>query len=145
MTVIFTPNRHKVSFESWSSHGLISFLWLTKSIVHSCMNSTSYIERISIDIYSYKISAVFNIQIHLDFEALYLGYVTFLKYRREMKLLPVLLVARKQTMTKRWLGQTPLTLDDWFGIALEIEIARMEELSVQLRTQQDKFYQICNK
>lgn len=86
---------------------------------------------ISIDTYSYKISAVFNIQIHLDFEALYLGHVTFLKYRREIKLLPVLLVARKQTMTKRWLAQTPLTLDDWFGIALEIEIARMEELSVQ--------------
>lgn len=101
MTLIFTPNRHKVSFESWSSHGLISFLWLTKNIVHSCTNSTSYIEMISIDTYSYKISAVFNIQIHLDFEALYLGHVAFLKYRREIKLLPVLLVARKQTMTKR--------------------------------------------
>lgn len=89
------------------------------------------------------LSTVFNTQIPLSFDALYLGYVPFLKSKREIKLLQLLLVASKKTITRRWLSPTQPTLDDWIGITLEI--FRMEKLTYQIRIQKNEFYQIWNK
>ena len=90
-----------------------------------------------------SLSSVFNTQIPLSFEVLYLGHVPFFKCWREIKLLQILLVASKKTVTRRWLSPVQPTLNDWIGIILEI--FRMEKLTYQIRLQKDKFYQIWNK
>lgn len=89
-----------------------------------------------------SLSAVFNVQIPLDFKVLYMGLVPFLECRSEIKLVQLLLVASKKTITRRWLSPAQPTLDDWFGIILEI--FRMEKLTYLLRNQKAKFYQIWN-
>lgn len=86
---------------------------------------------------------IFNIQVPLSFDVLYLGRINFLEQRSEIKLLQLLLAASKKTITRRWLNPVPPSLDDWIGIILEI--FRMEKLTYQLRIQIDKFYKIWNK
>ena len=89
-----------------------------------------------------SLGSVFNSQIPLNFESLYLGNISFLELRRDIKLMQILLVASKKAITRRWLSPIPPTLEDWFGIVLEI--FRLEKLTYLLRTQKEKFYQIWN-
>lgn len=89
-----------------------------------------------------SLNEIFNTQIPLSFEVLYLGHAPFLQCRREVKLLQILLVASKKAVTRRWLSPTPPNLNDWIGIILEIY--RMEKLTYQIRLKKDKFYQIWN-
>ena len=89
-----------------------------------------------------SLSTVFNTQIPLSFDVLYLGHVPFFECRRKIKQLQILLVASKKSITRRWLSPIQPTLEDWIGIILEI--FRMEKLTYQIRLQKDKFYQIWN-
>lgn len=90
-----------------------------------------------------SISSVFNIHIPLDFITMFLGRVERLSQSGDIKLLQILLAASKKSITRRWLNVIPPKLGDWHGIVLEI--FRMEKITYQIRTQEDKFYSIWNK
>ena len=90
-----------------------------------------------------SLCSVFNCQLPFDFLTLYLGYVEGITVLKDKKLLQVLLVACKKSITRRWLTPNPPTLGDWYGIILEI--FKMEKLTYFLRTQKEKFYQIWEK
>lgn len=89
------------------------------------------------------LSKVFKTQIPLNLETLYLGHILFLEHRRDIKLIKALVAASKKSITRKWLNPVPHTLEDWYGIILEI--FKMEKLTYSLRIQKDKFYQIWNK
>lgn len=54
-----------------------------------------------------------------------------------------LLTASKKSITRKWLNPTPPTLEDWFGIVLEI--LKMEKLTYSPRVQKHKFYETWTK
>lgn len=89
------------------------------------------------------LSDVFEVQITNDFINLYLGLVSTLDRRGDIKLLQALLAASKKSITRKWLNSTPPTLDDWFGTIKDIY--KMEKLTYCLRTEKDKFDHIWNK
>ena len=63
-----------------------------------------------------SLNKVFITQIPLNFDVLYLGLVPSLERRSEIKLLQLLLVASKKTITRRWLSLIQPTLDHWIEI-----------------------------
>ena len=50
---------------------------------------------------------------------------------------------KKKSITRKWLNTPAPTVEDWYGIILEIY--KMENLTYSLRIQKDQFYQIWNK
>ena len=79
------------------------------------------------------LTEIFKIHIPLNFENLYLGRITGLTRRSDIKLLQALLAASKKSITRKWLKPEPPELEEWCGIT--VEIFRMEKLTYSLRTQ----------
>lgn len=73
---------------------------------------------------------VFKTAITMNMETLYFGHIVVLKQRRDTKLLQALLAASKKSITRKWLNTTPRTVEEWYGIILEI--FKMEKLTCSL-------------
>lgn len=90
-----------------------------------------------------SICSVFNKRIPFDFVTMFFGSVECLSQSSDIKLMQILLAATKKSITRRWLNAIPPRLGDWHGIILEI--FKMEKITYQIRTREDKFYTIWNK
>lgn len=58
-------------------------------------------------------------------------------------MLQALLAASKKSITRKWMRPGPPTLEEWYGMILEI--FKMEKLTYSLSIEKGKFYQIWNK
>lgn len=61
----------------------------------------------------------------------------------DIKLIPILLVACKKAITRKWLNPHPPSMDDWIDIVYEV--FKMERLTYSLRLHKDDFDGLWNR
>ena len=90
------------------------------------------------------INNVFNVNIPLKCETLFLGNMLFETWNiKDKKLLAILLAASKKCVTRKWLKVDPPTIDEWIEIVYEIYV--MEKISYSLKVEKDIFYKTWSK
>ena len=90
------------------------------------------------------INNVFNVNIPLKCETLFLGNILFETWNiKDKKLLAILLAASKKCVTRKWLKVDPPTIDEWIEIVYEIYV--MEKISFSLKVEKDIFYKTWTK
>ena len=108
-------------------------------IFWDCQAMRSYWEEIH-----KHINNVFNVNIPLKCETLFLGNILFETWNiKDKKLLAILLAASKKCVTRKWLKVDPPTIDEWIEIVYEIYV--MEKISYSLKVEKDIFYKTWSK
>ena len=63
-----------------------------------------------------------------------------MEHQRQKKLMAILLVASKKSVSRKWLKIEPPTIDEWIEVVYEIYA--MEKKSFSLKVENETFYNI---
>ena len=63
-----------------------------------------------------------------------------MEHQRQKKLMAILLVASKKSVSRKWLKIEPPTIDEWIEVVYEIYA--MEKISFSLKVENETFYNI---
>lgn len=92
----------------------------------------------------YHLNKVFDVDIPYSFETLYLGNITMDVWDYwDKKLLLILLVASKKTISRRWLKPNPPTIGEWLDVIHDVYT--MEKLTYSLKTKLGDFSRIWQR
>lgn len=90
------------------------------------------------------LEAIFDVTIPFVFSMLFMGNFQFEGWNwADRKMMMILMVASKKSITRKWLKPDPPTEEDWLDVLYDIY--KMEKITFSIRLQSEKFVRIWNK